>query len=391
MLLSLQAIFFVTKRECKRIWNNSDLRLVCLVSPLIYCFLLSSIYWHERVTQIPIGVVDQDHTKLSRLVTRSLDATQNLQVVGNYLSVDEAMSDMKDGNIDAFLVVPFAFSHDVKRGVGGRLQAAINSSNILVANPAMTAMAETAGTLSSGAFVKYLRKNSLVEERATVLAQNPTPVINTLFNPRYNYSDFFLPGVIFVVLQQILIVGVAFSMALERSDRSSWQELLMVSQRRASVLFVGKSLPYIIGNFVFGIWFLLAVCGAFRIPINNWPELLIFMILFMWTVGAFAFVLSTFFTKVANALMALMFYSMPAFLISGFAWPVYALPWYLKIVAMLFPMTFFLTDMRMLLLGSMGIKNAMVLLCPLFCYAVVITLLAWMVTRFLIFRSSEDK
>ncbi len=344
----------VFRRELHRMVTHKDLRTICFAAPLLYGFLLSSVYWDRRVQEVPVGVVDQDQSKLSRTFIRWLDATQNVRVEYRYEDAATALRDMRDEKISALLYFPKDFSRDIKHGKQGFVSASVNSANIVVANPVMTSVMEVAGTLSAGGFIKYLRKTGAVRERAISLNQaaiaNPRPV----FNPLLNYSDFFIPGLLFVVLQQIIIVGLAFSVAEER-ENGRGPELIRLSGGNRLALYLGKALPYALVNFGISIFFVAAVMPAFGLAFKGaagWAVGLPFIALFVASVTAFGVLISAFFKSVLNALIALMFFSLPAFLISGFAWPAFALPSYLQWGSYLIPSTLFLREFRLLVLGD---------------------------------------
>lgn len=372
-------------REIRRILTSSDLLLICFVAPLAYGIILSSVYYHRRVQEIPVGVVDQDNTKLSRTFVRWLDATQNIRIENRYDNAGKAMSDMTDGKTEAFLYVPKGFSNELKRGHESHALASVNSANILVANPVMTSLAETSGTISSGMFIKQMRRSGMVSDKALSLNQALSLNVHTVFNPNLNYSDFFLPGLVFVILQQILLVGLGFSVAEER-EKGRFPELYALARGSPWALLCGKVLPYVILNFGFGVFYLAGILPHFGINVSNWPGSLLLLLIFVIAVSSTGILISSLFKSTLMALIVLMFYSMPAFLISGFIWPSFSLPLPVRILSYLFPSTYFLIDFRIFVLGDGLFRYSIASIIWMIIYSGVCLALTFVAFRWLLKR-----
>jgi ABC-2 type transport system permease protein len=120
----------------------------------------------------------------------------------------------------------------------------------------------------------------------------------------------------------------------------------------------------------------------FGVPIQSrWPEALCFLGAYTGAATVCGMLLSSFFRTTAMAMIALMFYSMPAFLLSGALWPSYALPLPLRLLSYLFPSTCFLTDFRLLVLSGMPFRYVLDSIGGLIIFTLVCTLIAVLLFR----------
>ena len=336
----------VLAREVKRIWSNRHLRLICLVSPFLYGLLLSGIYYDRRITNESFALVDLDNSALSRRAARWIDATENINIVRRCRSAAEAQAALTSGALQGYVYIPAGFSRDIKRGGDARLRAAVNYGNIAVGNPALLALSDVAAALSAGVSRAQTERYGLARERADNLNQLVRADVRTIFNPQMNYSDFFIPGLIFVVLQQIVIVGLSFSMA-EELESGGARGLFELSGGSPFAVIAGKAVPYIILNYGISLVFIFILLPVFGLGASHGTAgLLLLTFIFVVCTTAFGLFVSSLFRDTVSAFLALMFFSMPAFLISGFSWPSYALPLLVRAVSLPIPSTHFMPAFR---------------------------------------------
>lgn len=336
----------VLAREARRIWGNRHLRMICLVSPFLYGLLLSGIYYDRRITNEPFALVDMDNSALSRRAARWIDATENINIVRRCRSAAEAQAALASGALQGYVYIPKDFSRAIKRGGDARLRAAVNYGNIAVGNQALLALSDVAAALSAGVSRAQTERYGLARERADNLNQLVRADVRTIFNPQMNYSDFFIPGLIFVVLQQIIIVGLSFSMAEERESGSSGA-LFEISGRSFGAIIAGKAVLYITLNYAISLVFIFVLLPVFGLgAAHGAAGLLLFTFIFVACTSAFGLFVSSLFRDTVSAFLALMFFSMPAFLISGFSWPSYAMPFLVRALALPIPSTHFMPAFR---------------------------------------------
>lgn len=349
-MTGFKTVFF---RECRRLFTTRDLALICVITPFLYGTVLPSIYAHKRVEKIPTGVVDLDASRLSRMMTRRLGAAQNIALTERYADADAALGALRNGAVDAFVYFPDGFSDEVKRGKRAMDIVVVNAANVLLANPVMQTVSELSGAVSAEMFSAAMMKRGVARGKAAALSQPFSVTTRVLFNPNLDYSSFMIPGLLFAVLQQILLVGLGYSLA-GAFRAGGVAQTYRREGAGGPALMLGISLPYALLNFAIAVTFIFFFLPALGIPTAAKAGMIIpFTALFVFTITCLGMMLSLLFKSTTSALIVLMFYSMPTFLISGYSWPFFSLPIGLQIVGLLFPSTYYFDSFRLIILADL--------------------------------------
>ena len=118
----MKSWFSIFTDELKLIIQDKSILLTCLVAPLLYAFFIGSIYKEKEVTQIPIAVVDQDHTSLSRKVSQLVNTSEKIKVYGHYSSLENAMESFNSLEVQGILILPKDFQKKTMNLDGSTIQ-----------------------------------------------------------------------------------------------------------------------------------------------------------------------------------------------------------------------------------------------------------------------------
>lgn len=376
----MRSMFEFMQGEWKRILKSSDLRMMVFLAPILYGVILSFAYYHGRVQEVPIGVVVEDSSEFTREFLRQVDATEEVQIYSAYVNLPEAQEAMAAGKTSATLLIPRDFSIKQKHLRQSPLYLSSNASNFALANPTMVGTSTVAQVYGAGTLFNVLRKAGLPKEKAKVLA-NPIAVERKpIFNPLINYSFFFVPGLIYAILQQIILVGLCFSLT-EQKDSGTW----VVPEKKKLVPYIlGRSLPYALINALLAVGFIYVLLPWISIPahLSQMGLLALMSFLFTFSAALVGFFFGVIIKDSVTAFIALMFYSMPAFLISGMSWPQYNLSWGLKVLSWLTPITHFGDAVRRAILEpQVGIRHVAGALLSLLIFSVIVLALNYWLLR----------
>ena len=370
---------YIAKRELVKIITNVDLLMICFLAPMAYGFLLPYIYVYKQVDNISVGIVDEDKSNTSSSFARYINASQDLNIVSSYSTTQEALSDIKSKDINAVIYIPKNFSSSLKKNSQSNLFIIANSSNMLVANPIL----QTASAMSLGLSAKIFYKKAMslgISPLKMNSLVNPIDLeIRPMLNPSLYYSNFMIPALFIIILQQLILVGLGFSIADEKEHNRVFRVLSVARGNRAAIV-IGKSLPYIFLNLSIGIFFVTVLAKLFEVGsyFNFSFSRVIVISMFVSAVAASGILISSLFKNTLDALIVLMFYSMPAFLVSGYAWPKFALPAYLKFLGYFFPSTYIMNDFRSLMLENLSLSYYI----PTLISLTVFTCVAWVLAYF---------
>jgi ABC-2 type transport system permease protein len=302
-------------REVKRIISDPRIVTLLLCGPFAYAFIFGGVYWNGRTTNVPIIIVDQDHSRLSRELTTALRSSDSLSIVGFANSPAELPPMTRREEAYACVMFPLHFERDVLAGRSPRVAIVLDGSNTLIGGTALNAIRTIVGTYQVGVDRRVLEATGFPAGSVPTVAR---PIIMTgrqLFNPTSNYSYFLLIGLVCAASQSVLRMITGMSIGLD-----SYKEL------RDSVKTDMPSIPWLFATKVAGTC-CLAIPVVFGMP-HRGSLPLIFSALAVYVVihvcmgyGYYGMCKSYILSTHLHLFMAVVL-----FFLSGFTWPYYAMP-----------------------------------------------------------------
>ena len=358
--------------EWRRIFLDPGAALILVGALVLYAVFYPIPYRANVLERVPVVVVDQDQSDLSRRLVRMVDEHQLTSVVGQAGSLAEAGKAVQEGRAGGVLVIPAGFERRVRRGEQACVGAFADASYFLVYRQALTGLLEATGTLSAGIEVRRLMAEGVPEDRA-MKARDPLPLVSRpLFNPAEGYAAYIVPAVLVLILQQTLLVGMGLVGGTRRevyarrsrarlkpcSDRCFQAELSLpdrdglAEDHRSEQGFsparhgtglatlTARAFAYFSLYLVHGLFYFGVVYRLYGFPgrADAWT-LFRFGTPFLLSVIFLGMVLRAAFRSREMALQVLLFTSLPALFLSGFAWPTEALPAWLAMFAKVIPST----------------------------------------------------
>jgi len=341
MMGRLRFLLATAVDEWRHIFRNKMLLVILLGIPVLYPIVVSLLYMENVAVARPTVLVDHDNSALSRRFTLYLDAAQEVQIVKRAADVDEGFSAIKRQEAEMLVFLAEGFEAKVKRGETAEVKVWVNSANMLTYGAAYGAVSNVVGTLNAEigakAFFAKGMGTSYAKNRVAPLIRDD----RLLFNPGIVYGDFLVTGVFIIVIQQTMLIGLALSLGLRREQglfdaRVRWPFTYIEGKVLAQMVFYAVGIAFIV----------FAVFPVFGWTLKSPAALLVLFIAFTIAMAPAAVLLAGFATDKFIAFQLLMFFSVPAYLISGFTWPLEQMPAWVQGVAALFPATPALHAMR---------------------------------------------
>ncbi len=350
--------------------RDTGVLLILVAAPVLYGFFYPWPYRDQAVTRVPVGVVDLDHSSLSRQITRFAAADPRIDV--RWVTGDEqqARQALWRGEIEGYAVLPRDLKRDVVRGAATGVGIRADGAYALLNKAVLYGFAEAVGTVSAGVEIRKLEARGQPALQAQASRSPVNLQMVALFNPTEGYGSYVVPAVALIILQQTLLMGAAMLVG-------TWAE---TGRLRAGATDWGGrllalcSIGWLSGLFYFGWVFVLQ---DFPRGANPGGALLLLMA-YVPAVCALGAALGAWFGNRERALQVLLFTALPIAFLSGFSWPVEALPAPLQALRWLAPST--VGIQASLRLNQMGASLAQVwpLLAALVALAVAaLGLLAW--------------
>lgn len=337
-----KSIHKIIVREFKRIRERKTLFLLEIIFPIILFFLFSEIYKEELIREMPIAIYDADNSSLSRTISQFIDSSPTLKITESLNSIDEVKNEFIKGRIKGAFVIPRNLEKDVKSGQSSSVIVYKNSSNILVGNYILKESAAIIKTVSGGALLKKLRSSGLTNEKAMAVV-NPIQIETaSLYNPNYSYENYLMPGLVTFTLQMMVMLAAVIVISSEYSHQS-FNELVNLAGNSAHKLLIGKSIPHLLIHFASVTLILGIIFPLYNITIHgSFFTVFALMVIFIFASFFLGLLISAIINDQLLATEIAVFINTPAFIFSGFTFPIWGMPFIHTIFAQILPYTHFL-------------------------------------------------
>jgi len=335
------AFIEVALRETGRIARDRFARtLLVFLPPGVFLFL-GLIYLHGAMRHIPVAVYDADHSVVSRQVVSMISSSAAMKITDYLSSEEELRKYFLTHDEHAVFYLPAGFARDIYRNRSTRLVVYTNSSNIVFGNILYREAAVIAATVSAGVTINRLEHVGIDHPTAMALVMPVETHVNTLFNPWFNYLYYLLPGLMTVLLQMFIFFVSAKAFNTEVND-GTFRELMRTAGESPFQMLLGKALAYL--AYGLGIIMLISlIFHLFGIPfMQRVPELIVLFSLITLVNIFLGFMISATLDDELVALDLSFFYNSPAFVFSGFTFPMFGMPFFNSLYAQFIPYTHFL-------------------------------------------------
>jgi ABC-2 type transport system permease protein len=313
----------ICTRELQLIFSDIGVIILIFAVPVVYPALYSFIYYPEVVRDLPVAVVDMSHSSESRKFVRDIDATPDLKVTTNCVSMEEAISLFKNRKIRGIIQIPENFSSDIALQRQTTISAYADMEFFLYYK-AMLAGASFV-TLETGnkIQIKNLINSGLTEKQAEITAEPLKFIDNAMANQAGGFASYGIPAALILIIQQTLIIAIGILAGTAR-ERHVFGTLVPLDRKRMGALrlVAGKAAAYFI------IYALLCVYMLGMIP--KWfgygqsaglIQLISLITPFILSSIFFGLTLSVIFKNRESSMMLYLFTSIPLLFLSGIIWP----------------------------------------------------------------------
>lgn len=323
------------KDEFLLIFKDPATLLVMVFAVFFYSLFYPMPYGREVITEVPVAVVDLDHTPLSRELTRMIDATEEVSVTGMPRTPAEAQRLFMDRTVYGVVVIPQDFERKVLRQDPATVSLYADAGYFLLNRQVSTGVRTAVGTLSAGVEIKRLLAVGQSPTEATS-TRNPLQVVSTpLGNPAGGYLAYIVPAVFTLILQQTLLIGIIMISGAPARPKTTMSERDGVV---SSVL--AKSMAYLPLYVIHAAYYLFVAPSVYGFRHEaDVGAVFLFVIPFFLSVSFLGLGLASLSPDRESPMLAVVFGSLPLLFLSGFSWPQEAFPAWLRAISWLMPNT----------------------------------------------------
>ena len=347
---------YVWRFELRQVLRDEGVLLFCVVVPLVYPLLYSWVYNNESIHEVPVVVVDQSRSQLSRQFIRMCDASSEVHVVSYAADLDDAQSLVSRQIVKGIYLIPEDFATRVNR----LQQATVSVYCDMALMLTYKAIYQTAMAVSQkmGAQIQTKLSGNYTA-REDLISTSPLDVEEVaMFNPQAGYGSAVLPAVLMLIIQQTLALGIGLAAGTAR-ERNRYGDLVPIHPSYGGIgrVVSGKALCYLMVYAIMSVYLTIVVPKLFHfIHIATWQSLLQLMIPYLLACVFFGMTVSCLVRYRENVILLVVFVSLPLLFLTGVSWPQTSIPGYLQGVSWLFPSTFGIR--AYLRLNSMGASIA---------------------------------
>ncbi len=334
-------IIDVWLNEYKTIFRDAGVVTLFIIAVVVYPIIYSLAYNNELAKDVPIAVVDENDSDLSRKLISMLDASDEVNVIIKTPDFNQAKEMFKKSEIYGVVVIPADFNKKIYKSETAVVTVYADASYMIIYKQIMTAANYTIGTLSAG--IEIQRRISKKEQLKQAFDnRDPLPIETyALYNPKGGYASYVMPAVLLLILQQTLLLGIGLIGGTTK-EREKDHFLLPIGLEIGGSLsiVIGKSIAYYTVYLFNALYVFVIVFRLFSFPMRgNYFEMFVFLTPFLFAVIYMGITISAFFKKREQALMILLFTSIPFIFLTGFSWPTQAMPQWQVWLSQIIPST----------------------------------------------------
>jgi ABC-2 type transport system permease protein len=362
----------IVRKEFIQMLREPRMRFLLFLPPVLQLVIFGYAVTLD-VDSARIAWMDMDHTPESRALLARFEGSGRFQVVAYPQTEADVQNILDRSQAHGVVRVLPGFARDLLRGRSTEVQILLDGTN-----------SNTASLVSSyasqviAAFSTDMQPNQLVDVVVRNGGSSPhqasalvLPRTRVWFNADLYSRNYFVPGVAANILLMITLMLTA--QAIIREKEIGTLEQLMVTPMRPIELMLGKTLPFA----VVGMVQMLIITGAalllFRVPFRgSFPLLLFSALLFLMTSLGAGLFLSTISNTQQQSVMMSFFFTTPAFMLSGFTFPIRNMPPVVQYLTYLDPLRYFMEVVRGIFLKGVGIEVLWPKLVSMFVYGAVV-------------------
>jgi ABC-2 type transport system permease protein len=332
----------VCRKEALHIVRDPGTLFFALLIPMLQLFLFGFAI-DTNVRQISTVILDESQTQESRSLLQRFAASDVFALRDYVQSPDAMYAAIRSGRARVGIRIPYDYARHVLDGSSASVLVLVDGSDSTVAAQAVST--------STGV--------ALQQSLAQVLPSGNLPIDvrpSVLYNPATRSANFFVPGLVGILLQVMTILLIALSLVRER-ERGTLEQLTMTPVAPLGLM-VGKMIPYGVLAFLELCAILAVMRVVFQVPIHGNVLLLLALSLpFLLTVLGIGLLISTKAKTQAEAFQLAMGTILPSIFLSGYIFLIENMPPIFQVISRMIPTTYYIRILRGIILRGAGLGD----------------------------------
>jgi ABC-2 type transport system permease protein len=302
--------------EWRRVLGTRSAFALLFLAPLVYGIYYPQPYLNQILRKLPIAVIDNDLSDLSRQIVETLDASGALSVAVRATTLAEARTAIDRGKAFAAVEIPPNTERDVLKGITAHIPIYADATYLFIFRSSASGVVTAIGSLTSELVSRGARSNGSLVQAKLANASPADVLLQPVFNPVGGYASYIVPAAFVLILQQTLLIGAAMlTRAALAKGGGAFAGVLGRGIAHLTIYLPAVALYLIVLPRIYGFS-----------TLGHVPELLALVTVFLLATSFMGQAVGAWFTRPENATILLLATSLPQFFMAGFAWPREAIP-----------------------------------------------------------------
>jgi ABC-2 type transport system permease protein len=303
--------------EWRRVLTTRSAFSLLFMGPLIYGIYYPQPYLNQILRKMPIAVVDNDQTELSRQIVETLDASNAVNVAVRARTIVEAKAAIDRREAYAAVEIPPGAERDMLKGITVPIPIYADATYMFILRSTASGIAVAISTLTSELVARGARADGSLAKAELASLSPADTLLQPIFNPVGGYASYVVPAAFLLILQQTLLIGSAMltRTALAQQAGGTISGVFGRGVAHLTLYLPAVALYLIVLPHVYGFSTLGSVSQSFALAL-----------VFLLATSFLGQAIGTWFTQPENATLVLIATSLPQFFTMGFSWPREALP-----------------------------------------------------------------
>ncbi|MFA5298980.1 MAG: ABC transporter permease [Lutibacter sp.] len=331
----------IAKREIALLFNSKSTFIFAVILPFVSILFFNTLLSEGVARNLPVAVVDLDHSSISRNVIAQLNATPEIEVDFFPISQQKGEELVRLGKVYGVITIPQNFGAELKSGKQVSVINQYNSNLLLPGGLEYKAFRKVIGTISAGVNIEKQRKQGISMQQAIINYQPIVANNNVLSNPYTNYSYYLNTGFLAMFFQIFVMLTTIYCFGVDLKY-SKGNKLLSITNGNLLAVIAGKVLPYTVWFLLVGIVMLFSMYVWQDFPFfGSKITVLAGLILLILGNQSFALFFVAFSNSFREALTIGSGFAAVSLSFSGITFPIFGMPKVLQWLSQIFPFTHF--------------------------------------------------
>lgn len=332
----------VVKRECHILTSKTLFLFTTVLFPLFALFFMSSIFGNGMIDKIPVAVVDEDFSEMSREITRLCSAVPEIRVTEVVHNTAEARDKLLAKKIYAYLIIPHDFQNDVMANRKTELVLCYHYAFLSVGSEVMQGFLKALKIIAVTP-IKDITDFLGINDTSLETIASPINIIShPLNNPSLNYSEYLSFPYFWVLFQILILLNIAYSFGKDFNDNEI-RKSMATADNSFTIMTIGKLIPYILIFSIIGTFANIMIFNILEITTtNNLLGIATVSILFICATASIALFIFSLYPKLPVIISFISMFGSLGATFAGVTFPVNAMFPFFEKMASLFPIRHFI-------------------------------------------------